>query len=210
MYGEKQYGIIEYAAETGNEDEAYYEDLTKLVPPVVTRLKEMYELYHSEGYEIGQLYRDLRDMEEQCFIATATWGLDKWEKLFGINTDISQTYEERREILVAKLCGQGTTTKQMIENTASVFSGGDVTVIEKNEENRFVIRFIGVKGIPRNMQGMIDMIEEIKPAHLAYSFEYRYTIWNELNGYTWNGLNGRTWSELRTMMEERNADNRKL
>lgn len=210
MYGEKQYGIIEYAAETGSGEEEIYEDLTKIVPPVVTRLKEMYELYHSEGYEIGQLYQVLTDITEQCFITTATWGLDKWEKLFGIDTDISQTYEERREILVAKLCGQGTTTKQMIENTASVFSGGDVTVIEKNEENRFVIRFIGVKGIPRNMQGMIDMIEEIKPAHLAYSFEYRYTVWNELNGYTWNGLKGRTWSELRTMMEERNADNRKL
>ena len=57
MYGEKQYGIIEYAAETESGEEEIYEDLTKIVPPVVTRLKEMYELYHSEGYEIGQLYQ---------------------------------------------------------------------------------------------------------------------------------------------------------
>ena len=96
MYGEKQYGIIEYAAETGSGEEEIYEDLTKIVPQVVTRLKEMYELYHSEGYEIGQLYQALTDVTEQCFITTATWGLDKWEKLFGIDTDISQTYEDRR------------------------------------------------------------------------------------------------------------------
>ena len=41
MYGEKQYGIIEYAAETESGEEEIYEDLTKIVPPVVTRLKEM-------------------------------------------------------------------------------------------------------------------------------------------------------------------------
>ena len=73
MYGEKQYGIIEYAAETESGEEEIYEDLTKIVPPVVTRLKEMYELYHSEGYEIGQLYQALTDVTEQCFITTATW-----------------------------------------------------------------------------------------------------------------------------------------
>ena len=59
----------------------------------------------------------------------------------------------------------------MIVDTAKAFSGGDVEVLEDAANHRFVVRFVGVKGIPRNMQGFINMLEEIKPAHLVYAFE---------------------------------------
>ena len=74
-------------------------------------------------------------------------------------------------------------------------------MIEDNPNHLFVIQFIGIKGIPRNMQAFINMLEDIKPAHLAYRFEYRYTIWEELKPYTWKQLGAMIWDEVRTLKE---------
>ena len=84
----------------------------------------MEEIYRTQGYEVGQLQHNLEDLIDQCYIVTATWGLSRWEQMLGVATNMSLTYEQRREILMAKLRGQGTTTRKMIEDTAAAFSGG--------------------------------------------------------------------------------------
>ena len=203
MYGKTLYGRSQYAQEGSGSTvpEEYFVDLARYAPPFLAEIREMAEIYRTQGYEVGQLQHDLEDLIDQCYIVTATWGLPRWEQMFGVATNMSLTYEQRREILMAKLRGQGTRTKKMIEDTAAAFSGGEVKVIEDNPRHLFIIRFIGIKGIPRNMQAFVSMLEDIKPAHLAYRFEYRYTTWNELKPYTWNHLGGMTWDDVRTLKE---------
>lgn len=203
MYGQSKYGQLPYGVDgvPEEEKEAYYEDLTKLVPEFVASLREMKALYTAEGYQIGYLQHALTDVIDQCFLVTATWGLKRWEQLMGLPTNMMLTYEQRREIIAAKLRGQGTPTMQSIKAAAAAFSGGEVEVLEDNPRSTFIVRFIGVKGIPRNMQGFIDMLEEMKPAHLAYRFEYRYTTWAEMKKYTWGSLGTMTWGDTRTLKE---------
>lgn len=201
MYGKSSYGLLRYAqnrSENTTPDE-YFVDLSRYVPPFLAEIRELAEIYRTEGYEIGLLQHDLEDLRNQCFISTATWGLILWEEMYGVATNLALSYEQRREILMAKARGHGTTTKQMIEETAAAFSGGEVEVIEYNSENRFVIRFIGIKGIPRNMQAFVSSLEDIKPAHLAYGFEYTYTVWNSLDQLTWGDLGIKTWDDIRVM-----------
>lgn len=203
MYGKSLYGHSQYALEGSNSivPEEYFVDLARYAPPFLSEICEMEEIYRTQGYEIGQLQHDLEDLIDQCYIVTATWGLSRWEQMLGVATNMSLTYEQRREILMAKLRGQGTTTRKMIEDTAASFSGGEVRVIEDNPNHFFIIQFIGIKGIPRNMQAFVSMLEDIKPAHLAYRFEYRYTIWNEIRPYTWKHLGTMTWDDTRTLKE---------
>jgi hypothetical protein len=40
-------------------------------------------------------------------------------------------------------------------------------------------------------------IEEIKPAHLAFTFEYTYNSWNDISSMTWNEAGAHTWNQLR-------------
>ena len=188
MYGKTLYGRSQYAQEGSGSIvlEEYFVDLARYAPPFLAGIREMAEIYRTQGYEAGQLQHDLEELIEQCYIVTATWGMSRWEQMFGVATNMSLTYEQRREILMAKLRGQGTTTRKMIEDTPN---------------HLFVIRFVGIKGIPRNMQAFITMLEDIKPAHLAYRFEYRYTIWREVKPYTWGQMRHMTWSEIRTLKE---------
>lgn len=203
MYGSEKYGKIKYALEELEQEiqDEYYIDLSLYVPPFISSIKDMKAIYQTEGKEAGLLRYRLDDLLKQCFVSTATWGITRWEELLGITTNMKLSYEQRREIVLAKIRGQGTTTKQMIQSTAESFSGGEVDVVEDNGAHRFIIRFIGIKGIPRNMQAFVAMLEEIKPAHLAYRFEYTYTTWISLKIFTWGELLPKTWDELRIMRE---------
>lgn len=201
MYGNNIYGTIEYSRDSSsnNIDEKYKVDLMKYLPYYYQTSEIMKSIQNSNSIEVGNLRYSIDDSINQFFVESATWGLNRLEGIFNIQTDINKSYEERREILKAKIRGSSTATKEMIKNVAKAFSGGEVEVIEDSPNYSFTIKFIGIKGIPKNMQGLIEAIEDIKPAHLGYSFAYTYTTWDFIkNNLTWNKANIKTWNELKT------------
>lgn len=208
MYGINQYGIATYATNTQISDEdleKYKVDLNKYTPPYVYTkyeqdFQEVQTQYDAESLQLGLLNYQIQDLINQAFIDTATWGLELWEEEYGIDTNFLLSYEERREIVKAKKRGRGTTTIEMIKTTAEAFSGGEVNVVEHNDQYYFTIHFIGIKGIPRNMQAFKDMLEVIKPAHLAYDFAYTYNTWGMLKErmVTREEAETKTWNEIRT------------
>src|SRR5690606_11212253 len=129
--------------------------------------------------------------------ATATWGLAFWEQELGLKTNISKTLEERREIILARLQGIGTVTKDVIKRIAEAFSGGEVEVIEYPAEHRFVVKFVGTIGIPKNIASFIEIIEDLKPAHLVYSLEYTFAKWDWVKELTWAEAGTMTWNQLK-------------
>lgn len=196
MYGQYKYGEYRYGEEgiPGSQDiDLSIPNLMKYLPWYYGKSATMKEIQESIAKEFGIFGYYMENAQKQFFVDTATWGLNNYEKELGIKTNMNLDFEERREIIKAKLRGRGTTTKEMIKNTAEAFSGGEVDVIEYPEEYRFIVKFIGVKGIPKNMQGFIEMLETIKPAHLAYKFKYTYTTCQML--IDWNV----TCDEAKTM-----------
>lgn len=137
------------------------------------------------------------DLLAQLNVGSATWGLNVWERFLGLETDIDKPLEYRRTRIMSKLRGAGTTTKKMIQNVAESFSNGEVTIIEYNDENRFEVVFTGTIGIPPNMDDLTAAIEDIKPAHLAYSYVYIYRTNSSLFDYTHGHLSQYTHKTLR-------------
>ena len=205
MYGLNKYGTISYSMNSLDDtiEKNDIIDLTKYVPKVISDISEFKNIYISQGLELSFLNKHIKDLQNQLFVNKATWGLDFFERDYGIKTDLSKTYEDRREVILAKKRGTGTVTKEMIKNTAKAFTNVDVDVIE-NKDYSFTIKFIGEKGIPKNLQDFKDMIEEIKPAHLAYSFEFTYTVWNFLTkkNLTWANASNKAWDELKVYDEK--------
>lgn len=198
VYGQQKYGAMMYA-----EIQVEQDDISKLKPDLMQYVPKYYysslvmqNLFGAESDELALLNWHTKDTASQLFVDTATWGLALWEKQIGIYTNVSKSYAERREIIKARMRGGGTSTKAMIQSVAESFSGGDVGIIEDNANCSFIVQFVGIKGIPPNMQGLIDALETIKPAHLAYSFKYTYTVWDMVGGLTWGAVD-RTWAALR-------------
>lgn len=175
-------------------------DLMKHLPEYYYKSEVTKNGLYSQSYEVGKFLVTMEEVEKQLYIDSATWGLDVWEKAYNLTPGVNDTYTDRREVIKAKIRGQGTTTKQMLKNTAEAFSGGEVEITEHSAEYYFSIKFVGVKGIPQNMAGFLNMMEDIKPAHLGYEIDYSYTVWNFIQGKndTWNNVNNNTWDTIKT------------
>ena len=168
------------------------------LPTYYYRNKTMIELQDIISNKFNELSEDTSDTINQFFVDTATSLLSRYEKIYGIEVDTTKTDSFRRERIRAKVVGTGTTTKELIANTAKVFSGAEVEVTENYDDYSFVIKFVGKKGIPENMDSLVVAIEEIKPAHLAYSFTYTYNTWEMVSHDIWNNVQNLTWLELKT------------
>ena len=204
MYSKKIYGISPYldilkVQEENNEIEIKREaNLLEYLPSFYHNSDVIKSFMESNSIEVDTLKAYIEDLSKNLYVKTATWGLDLFEEELGLVTDKSISYEERRERILAKKRGNGTTTKAMIKNTAEAFSGGEVEVIENFSDYSFIVKFVGIKGIPKNLTLFKNMIEEIKPAHLNYELAFTYTVWSMVTAKSniWNDFNNKTWVEL--------------
>lgn len=204
MYSKKIYGVSSYLdipkiKEENNDIEIKREaDLLEYLPSFYHNSNIVKAFMESNNIEVDTLKAYVEDLNKNLYVKTATWGLDLFEEELGLVTDKSVSYEERRERILAKKRGNGTTTKAMIKNTAEAFSGGEVEVIENFSDYSFIVKFVGVKGIPKNLALFKQMIEEIKPAHLNYELAFTYTVWSMVMAKSniWNDFNNKTWVEL--------------
>lgn len=171
--------------------------LIELLTRNYTQSPEVADIQGTFDHIVNMVISNKEDMFRQFNLESATWGLEKWERMTGLETDLAKSYEFRRERISAKLRGRGTTTKQMVKDVAMAYSNGEVEVIEDPVNYSFKIKFVGTKGLPPNMADLTLTIEEIKPAHLAFEFEYVYRTHAELFGYTHEELKAYTHAELR-------------
>lgn len=172
-------------------------ELMNLLPPIYEGNKTMRELQGILTADVNNLAANLNETVDECFVETATALLSRYEKLYGLSVDVTKSDTFRRERIKAKIRGVGTVTRQMIIDTAASYSNGQVEVIENPDSCSFIIKFVGTKGIPANMRDLTITMEEIKPAHLSYTFEYVYNTWKDISGMTWSEAAAYTWEELR-------------
>ena len=160
------------------------------------------EKIESEGVEIEDLNEEIKDVLDQFFINTATWGLKYWEKALNIPIDEEKPYDQRRSKINSRLRGMGVVTKTLIKETAEAYDGGEVDVEEKPSEYKVIVTFIDTRGVPPNLDDTKEALREIIPAHLGVDFEFTYLVWDELDGAekTWNWLDEQnfTWDEFET------------
>lgn len=173
--------------------------LIKLLPDYYEKnvtMKTLQDLLSSvtDDLEIG-----LSNTIRECFAATARRMLTRYEQLLGLDVDVTQSDTYRRERIIAKMAGSGTSTKEMIRSVAANYSNGEVEIIEDNANYKFVVRFVGQLGVPGNMDNLKLTIEEIKPAHLVVEYEYIYNTWSDVSGLTWEQASSYTWEEIRTV-----------
>ena len=139
------------------------------IPKFLLDIEELRTIYNVQQIEIDKLNADAKDLLNQFFVASATWGLSRWEEFVGFNTDTGKSIEERRARILAKLRGQGTTTVQMLTNVCKAYVE-DVSIVEHPSKYFFDINLNSNKGFPNALEDLYESVDEIKPAHLATHF----------------------------------------
>ena len=164
-------------------------NLIDYLPDFYSESPEVISIQQAIQAQAAALRTARDELIAQLNVPSATWGLGIWEKSLAITSKVEDTQTYRRTRVISKLRGAGTTTAAMIKNVAESFSNGEVSLTEYPEESRFTVMFIGTLGIPPNMDDLTAAIDEIKPAHLAYSYIFTFMTWAMFDSYN------HTWAE---------------
>jgi hypothetical protein len=138
-------------------------------------------LFDTEGIQFENRDAAITDLNLQLSVDTATWALAIYETELGIDVIPSKPCSERRSVIKSKMRGTGKVDALLIKIVADSYSNGDVDVIF---DGSIRITFANVVGIPPNLGDLKNAIEEIKPAHLAVVYQFRYLTIAEVEAMT--------------------------
>ena len=120
--------------------------------------------------ELTKAQKNIINTFNQFFLLDADTSLSRWEKEFGIVVNENLSIDERRKRILGKLRGLGTSTIKQIRSICLSYVE-DADVIENNEDYSFTIKLISSVGFKKNIIDLLEILEEIKPAHLRINLQ---------------------------------------
>ncbi len=135
-------------------------------------------IFDAEAGQFDNRDAAIEDLHRQLSIDTATWALAIYEYELGIVSDKNKPLSERRSVIKSKMRGTGKVDAALIKLVADSYANGDVEV---TFDGNIRIRFTSVLGVPPNLPDLIAAIDDIKPAHLAVLYVYKYLLINQVH-----------------------------
>lgn len=172
------------------------------LPAYYRKSKVMNMLFRSIESEYKRLRNEVTLTENQFFVILAGKNIQNHEQDVGVIPDEAADLETRRGRVLSKLRGTGTVTKTMMKNVAASFVNGDIEITEYPSRYMFSVAFTSKQGVPYNLQDIKDMIEEIKPAHLAVEYIFTYRLWEDVKNdlQNWTMVKPYTWKSFSHFM----------
>ena len=118
------------------------------------------------------------DWLTQLTIDTATWGIVHWEREYGVTPQATDTLDDRRSRVKAKLRAPQTTTRAMLANVAAAYAAGAASSVEEfPREHRVQFRFASSGAFPTALDALSESLREVMPSHVVfhYCFSYQQT-----------------------------------
>lgn len=147
-------------------DMSEYELIKSFLPPILNEIYDIDIILKVIGDELDNLNSNIEDLEKQLFPQTCTWGIDLWEEFLGINNK-DKTLEARRALVIAKLTGSNVLNKKRFREIVRNYTKDNLAdILYYYDKYTFAVKSY----VDYNTIGLNELIEEIKPAHLAYFF----------------------------------------
>lgn len=160
------------------------------------------EILNAYDKEFRRVEQDLDVLVRNMFLDTAIESLDIFERDLGIQTRKDLQYDQRREQISSRyIASFDQTTKGTIKAVAAAYSNGEVEINKTDIPGLYEIKFVGIKGIPNNLEGLKKALDIIIPAHLALTYTFTYNPWEFVSQMTWGEVADMTWNDLRVWRE---------
>lgn len=158
------------------------------------------DILNAFSIELTKLENATIEMVKQLQPESATYSLNRWENDYLLDNKDNYETGYRRNIIISRMKGTGTCTKEFIKNVALSYGNGEIEVIEPTTEGDYtlIINFTGTKGIPPNLEDFKHTIEEIIPAHMVAAYQFTYNVVENLKTFTVAEIKKYTVKELLT------------
>lgn len=175
------------------------ERMLKYYPEVIQRLIEFQALIKAEGFEVDFIGNDIELIVNEAYLLTMGENrIAEWEKALGIAVNVEDSIEDRREVIIARIRGQGKLNTALINAIVSAFTNGTADPYFRDS-----VLHVDITPPPNNKQFKFANVERelMKkiPAHIGLSVKRDYATWGEVrnNFADWNAIYQLTnWEEL--------------
>ncbi|WP_291754797.1 putative phage tail protein [Lysinibacillus sp. UBA5990] len=176
----------------------YLSDMMKYLPLYERKSNTFRTVLTADDRELRNAEQQLEIVNRNIFIDTAIEALPIYERDLGIKPNSTLRYDQRREQIISRYRASfDQTTEETIKDVAAAYSNGEVEINKTNTPGVYEIKFIGTKGIPNNLEGLMQVIEIIVPAHLEFGYAYTFNVWDFVKNRTWGSVSNLTWDDIR-------------
>lgn len=178
----------------------YKERMMSYFPQVISAIKEFQLIIDSEYPELNDIHVEINKVLNNSYLFTMDEErITQWEDILDINVLADSTIEDRRDVIIARLRGQGKLNTTLINTIVNTFTGGSANSWVENS-----VLHVEVTPPPGNKQYKFENIEiELKnkvPAHLGLEVIRNYYTWGEVveTVTTWGDVNDTfdTWEDV--------------
>lgn len=148
------------------------DELKSYMPPYLLDSNVLQQIFNAIGPELDNFNISKEDLFAQCFIDTATWGLDLWDQFAGTQTrqlDIN----ERRNVIKVKLMTRPPCTKSTLLYILKNLTD-DAEINENYAEYSFDVILKTKSLLGSKLNYIMEQLDLIKPAHLDYKIIIDY------------------------------------
>lgn len=144
-----------------------FEEMSDYLPLFFARLREMQEILSTEAKEMEDQQQLIFDVTDQLFITTATWGLERWEKLLNVERESSDNLEMRRARLINKISNIPPANYRALERAVNRFLKNPSAQVRLIEGHYKFSVDVDIDDL-QHVRLIVETLENMKPAHLAY------------------------------------------
>lgn len=149
----------------------YKVDVLRYLPKYLSKDKTFKGTQDSLSEEHEKQRLLIIDICKQLFVETATWGLDDWERVYGLENNRNLSIDDRRAYLLIKIQGSQTITENKLQEFINlVYPPGSAVVKENTGPNRFSV----LLDTADTLNEIRNVIEVYKPAHLTYAIAHEF------------------------------------
>lgn len=146
---------------------AYNRMLQDMLPKYYADYVESRQHLATSDKEFARLYDGVSCAHSQAFINIATYGLDEWEKVFGLPYIEGLSYEARRRRINALLAGTGTSTVANLEAMLNELVGVTDAHIEEHNEDYYFNVMLPLGDGELSLDEVDRLLAMYAPAHLG-------------------------------------------
>lgn len=171
--------------------------LINYLPPHSAELLEVQSLMTAEQPEIERLWGDIDNALKDQFLSTATiTGIMRWEKMLKLVPRATDTLDERRFRILARINEQLPFTKNTLRDMLKALCGekGFRMTIFYGEYRIRVLVELSVKKMVAEVE---SLLKRVIPANMFVEVSLLYNVWETTKMKTWGELLPKTWGAVK-------------
>lgn len=155
-------------------------DITRYLPAVTDQCIDIIELCQSENVKLTEIWNNLCNIFYNQFVVSMTDpGLERWETVFGVEPDVSDTWADRRFRILTLLRGTRPFTDEKMKELLDSICGTGGYIIERNYDKYELTIKLNL-GVKKQLAQAKAMLETIVPMNLGLTVTLNYNRHKDL------------------------------